>query len=79
LFFFLQSSDVQISGVTYTDIQGSSASQVAVKFDCSASKPCSGLGLQDIKLTFDGGKPAEATCQHADGTASGVLMPPSCL
>ncbi|BAB21092.1 polygalacturonase precursor-like [Oryza sativa Japonica Group] len=74
-----QSSDVQISGVTYTDIQGSSASQVAVKFDCSASKPCSGLGLQDIKLTFDGGKPAEATCQHADGTASGVLMPPSCL
>uniref|UniRef100_J3L210 Exopolygalacturonase n=2 Tax=Oryza brachyantha TaxID=4533 RepID=J3L210_ORYBR len=74
-----QSSDVQISGVTYTDIQGSSASQVAVKFDCSASKPCSGLGLQDIKLTFDGGKPTEATCQHADGTASGVLVPPSCL
>ncbi|KAL5222380.1 hypothetical protein ABZP36_027093 [Zizania latifolia] len=74
-----QSSDVKITDVTYTDIQGTSASQVAIKFDCSASNPCSGLGLEDIKLTFDGGKPAEATCQHADGTVSGILMPPSCL
>ncbi|KAL5228578.1 hypothetical protein ABZP36_016843 [Zizania latifolia] len=70
----------QSSDVTYTDIQGSSASKVAVKFDCSASHPCSGLGLEDIKLTFAGGKPAEATRQHVDGTASsGILLPPSSL
>ncbi|XP_066309208.1 polygalacturonase-like [Miscanthus floridulus] len=74
-----QSSAVKISDVRYTDIQGPSASKVAVKFDCSASKPCSGIGLKDIKLTLDGGKPAEATCQHADGRASGEVEPPSCL
>ncbi|CAL4975206.1 unnamed protein product [Urochloa decumbens] len=74
-----QSSAVKISDVRYTDIRGSSASQVAVRFDCSATNPCSGIGLQDIRLTLDGGKPAEATCQHADGTASGYVEPPSCL
>ena len=75
----VQSSAVKISDVRYTDIQGTSASKVAVKFDCSASNPCSGIGLKDIKLTLDGGKPAEATCQHADGRASGEVEPPSCL
>ncbi|KAL6614883.1 hypothetical protein ACP70R_037153 [Stipagrostis hirtigluma subsp. patula] len=74
-----QSSAVKISDVTYADIQGSSASRVAVKFDCSATNPCSGIGLQDIRLTVDGGKPAEATCQHADGRAYGYVVPPSCL
>jgi polygalacturonase len=70
---------VKISDVRYMDIRGSSASQVVVKFDCSATNPCSGIDLQDIKLTLDGGKPAEATCQHADGKASGYVEPPSCL
>ncbi|CAO2170686.1 unnamed protein product [Urochloa humidicola] len=74
-----QSSAVKISDVRYTDIRGSSASQVAVKFDCSASNPCSGIGLQDIRLTLDDGEPAEATCQHARGRASGYVEPPSCL
>ncbi|GJN18337.1 hypothetical protein PR202_gb05487 [Eleusine coracana subsp. coracana] len=74
-----QSSAVKISDVRYTDIRGSSASQVAVKFDCSASNPCTGIGLQDIRLTLDGGAPAEAVCQHADGGASGYVVPPSCL
>ncbi|CAO2191101.1 unnamed protein product [Urochloa humidicola] len=75
----MQSSAVKISDVRYTDIRGSSASQVAVKFDCSASNSCSGIGLQDIRLTLDGGKPAEATCEHAHGRASGYVEPPSCL
>ncbi|KAJ0972227.1 hypothetical protein J5N97_020186 [Dioscorea zingiberensis] len=33
------SSGVKISGVTYNDIRGSSATQVAVNFDCSPSNP----------------------------------------
>ncbi|TVU35865.1 hypothetical protein EJB05_17772, partial [Eragrostis curvula] len=74
-----QSSAVKISDVRYTDIQGSSVTQVAVKFDCSATNPCSGISLQDIRLTLDGGGPAEASCQHADGRASGYVAPPSCL
>jgi len=74
----MQSSGVKISEVSYSDIHGSSASQVAVKFDCSSSSPCTGIGLQDIKLTY-GGDAAAATCKHADGTASGLVQPPSCL
>lgn len=37
----------------HTDTRGSSASQVAVRFDCSASKPCTGIDLRYVKLTFD--------------------------
>jgi polygalacturonase len=48
----VQSSAVKISDVRYTDIQGTSASQVAVKFDCSVSNLCGGIGLRDIKLTL---------------------------
>ncbi|OAY73922.1 Polygalacturonase [Ananas comosus] len=73
-----QNSGVRISQVQYTDIQGSSASQVAVNFNCSASNPCSGIELRDIKLDYDG-KPAESSCMHANGTASGTVIPPSCF
>ena len=65
-----QSSAVKISDVRYTDIQGSSASQVAVKFDCSASNPCTGIDLQDIRLTLDGGAPAEATLASVPASTS---------
>ncbi|WOL04459.1 hypothetical protein Cni_G13180 [Canna indica] len=73
-----KNSGVKISEVTYSDIHGSSASQVAVNFDCSATNPCTGIGLQDIKLTY-GRSTAESSCKHVDGTASGFVMPPSCL
>ncbi|XP_008788254.2 polygalacturonase-like [Phoenix dactylifera] len=72
-----QNSGVKISEVKYMDVQGSSASQVAINFDCSASNPCSGIGLQDVKLTY-GNKPARSSCQHVHGTASGSVVP-SCF
>ncbi|KAJ3671043.1 hypothetical protein LUZ60_008469 [Juncus effusus] len=74
-----QDSGVKISQVTYNDIQGSSASRVAVKFNCSATNPCSGIGLQDIKLTYFGDELAESQCNFVDGTVSGFVVPPSCL
>ncbi|XP_078168094.1 polygalacturonase-like [Carex rostrata] len=74
-----QNSGVTISQVTYTDIHGSSASKVAVKFDCSPTNPCSGIKLQDIKLTYSGAQPAEASCTHVVGSASGFVIPHSCL
>ncbi|KAJ4958623.1 hypothetical protein NE237_025734 [Protea cynaroides] len=40
-----QNSDIKISHVMYTDIKGTSASQVAMKFDCSATSPCNWIGL----------------------------------
>ncbi|PNT28871.1 hypothetical protein POPTR_007G144100v4 [Populus trichocarpa] len=73
-----QSSGVKISGVTYQDIHGTSATQVAVKFDCSKRSPCTGIKMENVRLTYMN-QPAGASCNNADGTASGFIQPSSCL
>ncbi|XP_077228860.1 polygalacturonase-like [Tasmannia lanceolata] len=73
-----QNSGVKISDVTYRDVQGTSATEVAVKLECSKSNPCSRIGLEDIKLTY-GNQPAQSSCQNAGGTTNGFIVPPSCL
>ncbi|CAI9293398.1 unnamed protein product [Lactuca saligna] len=77
-----QVSGVKIKDVVYEDIHGTSASQVAVKLDCSQGNPCSGIRLQDVNLNYIRGnqtQPAVSSCAYAAGTASGVLHPTSCL
>ncbi|KAL7591648.1 hypothetical protein Lser_V15G33116 [Lactuca serriola] len=77
-----QVSGVKIKDVVYEDIHGTSASQVAVKLDCSQGNPCSGIRLQDVNLNYIRGnqtQPAISSCAYAAGTASGVLHPTSCL
>lgn len=59
-------------------MRGSSSSEVAVKFDCSKGNPCSGIELQDVKLTYQNGR-AKSVCINADGTSRGLVDPPSCL
>ncbi|KAJ9187208.1 hypothetical protein P3X46_002693 [Hevea brasiliensis] len=73
-----QASGVKISDVTYQDIHGTSATEVAVKFDCSNKYPCTGIRMEDVKLTYKN-QPADASCNNADGKASGVVQPSSCL
>lgn len=78
LIIWEQSSGVKISGVTYKNIRGTSATQNAVIFDCSKGNPCRGIRLQDIKLTYLN-KAATSSCSNIGGTSSGVLIPKSCL
>ncbi|XP_010530306.1 PREDICTED: polygalacturonase-like [Tarenaya hassleriana] len=73
-----QASGVKISDVTFMDIHGTSTTEVGVKLDCSPKKPCTGIQLQDVKLTYRN-KPAVASCSHAGGTEAGFLQPDSCL
>ncbi|CAL1377160.1 unnamed protein product [Linum trigynum] len=73
-----QASGVKVSDVTYQDVHGSSRTEVAVKFACSKSNPCTGIRLDGVKLTYDN-QAADSSCQNADGTASGVVQPSSCL
>ncbi|XP_065864277.1 polygalacturonase-like [Euphorbia lathyris] len=73
-----QHSGVKIMNVTYQNIRGTSATQVAVKFDCSEKKPCTEIKMKDVKLTYKN-EAADASCENADGTASGVVQPTSCL
>ena len=78
LFFFKQVSGVQISDVTYQDIHGTSATELAVKFDCSPGNPCSRIRLENVKLTYKN-QVAQASCSHAAGTSAGFVQPTSCL
>nr|GEY27505.1 polygalacturonase-like [Tanacetum cinerariifolium] len=71
-------SGVKISNVVYEDVHGTSATQVAVKFDCNKGSPCNGIRLKDVNLVY-AGKPAVSSCSYAAGTASGFLLPTSCL
>ncbi|XP_042483416.1 polygalacturonase-like [Macadamia integrifolia] len=73
-----KNSGIQISGVTYTNIVGTSATQVAMFFNCSSTSPCKGIGLEDIKLTYND-QTAQSFCKNVHGTASGVVSPKSCL
>lgn len=75
-----QFSGVKISDVTYHDIHGTSATEVAVKFDCSPKNPCTGIRLEDVKLTYKNDqRPAQASCVNAGGLAFGLVQPSSCL
>ncbi|XP_057861791.2 polygalacturonase [Cryptomeria japonica] len=74
-----QTSAVKISNVSYNNIHGTSASEIALKLDCSESVPCTGITLSDISLTLASGGKASSFCQNAEGVAIGTVNPPSCL
>ncbi|KAL4561245.1 hypothetical protein LXL04_033408 [Taraxacum kok-saghyz] len=75
-----QVSGVRISNVKYQDVHGTSATKVAVKFDCSKKNPCRGITMQDVNLSFFKNKlQASAYCVNAAGRAAGVVKPTSCL
>ncbi|KAK4359734.1 hypothetical protein RND71_021963 [Anisodus tanguticus] len=73
-----QGSGIKVSDITYQDVHGTSATEVAVKFDCSKTNPCNGITLLDVKLSYKD-HPAEALCVNAGGKASGIQQPNSCL
>ncbi|XP_023531798.1 polygalacturonase-like [Cucurbita pepo subsp. pepo] len=74
-----QASGVKISNVTYQDIHGTSATQIAVKFDCSPTNPCVQIRLEDINLTSRKNQTAQAVCSHVEGIATGLVEPTSCF
>lgn len=73
-----QSSGINITDIRYIDIHGTSATEVAMKFDCSRTNPCKALRLRDINLTYNR-RPAKAWCSNASGEASGEVKPHSCF
>ncbi|KAK7251959.1 hypothetical protein RIF29_35590 [Crotalaria pallida] len=73
-----QASGVKISDITYQGIHGSSATPVAVNFDCSSMYPCNGIKLKDVKLTYKN-QVAQASCNHADGAVLGSVQPEGCF
>ncbi|CAM8924194.1 unnamed protein product [Rhodiola kirilowii] len=74
-----QISGVQISRVTYSNIRGTSASKVAVNFDCSSTNPCKGVILQNINLVTSGGDATTSFCDNVMGSSVGEVVPKSCF
>nr|POE86068.1 exopolygalacturonase [Quercus suber] len=72
-------SQVQIQDVKYINIRGTSSSKLAVTFDCSKSKPCENIELNDINLTYKSVGHAASSCSNAKGTTIGQQQPRSCL
>nr|XP_043610376.1 polygalacturonase-like [Erigeron canadensis] len=74
-----QGSGVKISNVRYQDVHGTSATKVAVKFDCSKKNPCRGITMQDVNLSFKTQLAASSYCANAVGRTSGVMKPTGCF
>ncbi|GLU23861.1 hypothetical protein SLE2022_398370 [Rubroshorea leprosula] len=80
------SSSVKIKDVKFTQIWGTTKSQVAVNLQCSKSTPCERIELNDINMGYIGqGKGPKgplsitSSCANVHGVASGKQHPSSCL
>ncbi|KAJ9184785.1 hypothetical protein P3X46_004473 [Hevea brasiliensis] len=69
-------SAVQVKNVVYKNIKGTSASEVAIKFDCSKTYPCQGILLEDVILEREAGnQTAKALCNNVNLAELGVVSP----
>ncbi|KAL1806694.1 hypothetical protein ACET3Z_029762 [Daucus carota] len=71
---------VKISDITYEDIKGTAASEVAVELDCSPGAPCDNVKFMNINLqpTINTMR-LSATCANANVGYEGMQFPPPCL
>ncbi|GMI74138.1 QUARTET 2 [Hibiscus trionum] len=75
-----QVSAVQVSNVVYRNIRGTSASNVALKFNCSQRYPCREIFLQNVAITSTQEDKeehiAEASCSNIRLSYRGNVSPP---
>ncbi|OIW17514.1 hypothetical protein TanjilG_22626 [Lupinus angustifolius] len=75
-----ESGGLEISGVTYRHVKGTSASKVAITLDCNSSKGCHDIIMDDINLTSGSSSSiTTASCTNAKGKATSVSPEVSCL
>lgn len=74
----LQKSAVEVSNILYKNIKGTSASDIAIDFECSKSVPCHDIVLQDINLIKEGGGTAKSSCKNVEWTKMGQALPEPC-
>ncbi|KAI5017125.1 hypothetical protein ZWY2020_037503 [Hordeum vulgare] len=80
-----QTSAVEFSNIQFKNIRGTSATEEAIKLDCSDTVPCHDILLQDVELTFRGHKHkhkhanATSVCNNVKLTESGSnVVPKTC-
>jgi polygalacturonase len=70
-----QSMAVAISDITYARLRGTSSQPTAVSFECGTADSCTGIHVNNMRITGPGGGAAVARCQNAEGDASGYVYP----
>ncbi|XWS20418.1 hypothetical protein CRYUN_Cryun31cG0099400 [Craigia yunnanensis] len=71
---------VHIDGVFYSQLFGTSKTQVAINLNCSDHVPCTGITLENIQLaSATQGSRLISSCNNAFGLNSGIIEPKSCL
>ncbi|CAA7387950.1 unnamed protein product [Spirodela intermedia] len=73
-----QKSAVAVSGVTFKNVRGTSATAVAMDFDCSRTVPCRGITLQDVHLVTASGASAKSFCRNVSLSKYGTVVPSTC-
>ncbi|CAL2271413.1 unnamed protein product [Prunus armeniaca] len=71
-------SGVRVNDVVYRNIQGTSATAIAIKFECSATNPFIGIRLENVSLTCRN-QEVQSHCANANGKIVGTVQPNSCL
>ncbi|GMN28913.1 hypothetical protein TIFTF001_051694, partial [Ficus carica] len=71
-----KNSAIQVRDLWYQNITGTSATRVAIKFDCSNTVKCEGIVLQDVNLRqYRLGDEVQASCKNVELTDIGVVTP----
>lgn len=71
---------MQISNVTYRNIQGSGNTKMAISLKCSKDKPCQNITVDNINLWPYGGKGKLTNfCSYISGASYGKQIPLSCI
>ncbi|XP_027344823.1 probable polygalacturonase At1g80170 [Abrus precatorius] len=74
-----QTSALKVESISFIDIQGTSATEEAIKFACSDTFPCEGLYLENIYLIPGFGGNTKSCCWNAHGSTRGFVYPPACF
>ncbi|KAF1002044.1 polygalacturonase-like [Apium graveolens] len=73
-----QNSAVRVEDVTYRNIKGTSATEDAIKLDCSKSIPCRRILMQNIDLRRLGEGDSDASCIHVSSLFTRDAIFPQC-
>ncbi|CAI9754494.1 unnamed protein product [Fraxinus pennsylvanica] len=72
-------SSVQIKGVKFINIRGSSSIPAAVNVVCSKSRPCQDIEFLGLNIIVNGkGQPTTATCSNVNAKFLGNQVPTRC-
>ncbi|XP_068649243.1 exopolygalacturonase-like [Aristolochia californica] len=71
-------SRVKLSDISFQNIQGTSATEVAVTLDCSRGVPCRNIHIQNVNLRTTNGAPVRSFCQNIKAIYHGTQSPPPC-